>query len=311
MLSTFQSLVNGYAMLTADPDQVRAWQRLRALVEGADDAALPMLRQAADTSRAHVLRMVSAARLGHLGGDLSVLDVLTTLYGAVLRVDPLQPDWPDRDRLVMSKGHCSEALYATLAWAGFFAERELETFNQPLSALNGHPNRSYVPGVETNTGALGHGLPVAVGCALGLRLRRSDARVFVVLGDGELQEGSNWEAAMSAAHAGLENLTAVVDRNRLQQGARTEDTAGLDPLPDKWSAFGWDVVEVDGHDHLALRDALTGYAPGRPRCVVANTVKGKGVSFMEDRVEWHHKIPTADQLAAALAELAAPKEAAR
>ena len=291
-------------MLMADPDQVRAWQVLRARVQGSDEVAGPVLQAAADASRAHVVRMVTGAGLGHLGGDLSVLDVLTTLYGAVLRVDPLEPGWPDRDRMVLSKGHCSEALYATLAWAGYFPARELETFNTPLSALNGHPNRSYVPGVETNTGALGHGLPVALGCALGLRVRASDARVYVVLGDGELQEGSNWEAAMSAAHAGLDNLTAVVDRNRLQQGARTEDTAGLDPLPDKWSAFGWDVVEVDGHDHLALRDALLGRTAGRPRCVVANTVKGKGVSFMEDRVEWHHKIPTPDQLAAALEELA-------
>lgn len=291
-------------MLLADPDRVDSWRSLRAELATHDDRVMPVLQAAADRSRAHVLRMVSAARLGHLGGDLSVLDVLTTLYGAVLRVDPLDPAWPDRDRMVMSKGHCSEALYATLAWAGFFPESELATFNQPLSALNGHPNRTYVPGVETNTGALGHGLPVALGCALGLRLRGSDARVFVVLGDGELQEGSNWEAAMSAAHARLDGLTAVVDRNRLQQGARTEDTARLDPLPEKWASFGWDVVEVDGHDHLTLRDVLAGRADGRPRCVIAHTVKGRGVSFMQDRVEWHHKVPTVDQLAAALEELA-------
>jgi transketolase len=151
---------------------------------------------------------------------------------------------------------------------------------------------------------LGHGLPVAAGCAIGARLRGSSSRVFVVLGDGELQEGSNWEAAMTASHRGLDNLTAVVDRNRLQQGARTEATNALDPLGEKWSAFGWHVVEVDGHDHLGLRDALVSTATGRPTCVIANTTKGKGVSFMEDRVEWHHKVPTAEQLADALIELA-------
>lgn len=291
-------------MLAADPIQAEAWRRLRASVEESDSAARAALQAAADRSRQRVLQMVSSARLGHLGGDLSVLDVLTTLYGAVLQVDPLDPTAPDRDRLVMSKGHCSEALYATLAWAGFFAVAELETFNRPGSALNGHPNRNEVPGVETNTGALGHGLPVAVGAAIGLRLSGSPGRVYVVLGDGELQEGSNWEAAMSASHARLANLTAVVDRNRLQQGARTEDTAALDPLPEKWTAFGWDAVEVDGHDHLALRAALLGGGPDRPRVVIANTVKGKGVSFMEDRVEWHHKVPTAEQLETALAELA-------
>ncbi len=291
-------------MLLADPDQTAAWRAVRTRVESdpADTGAL--LAAAADSSRARVLQMVSAAKLGHLGGDLSILDVLTTLYGAVLRIDPSNPTWADRDRMIMSKGHCSEALYATLAWSGFFSPDELETFNRPGSALNGHPNRNKVPGVETNTGALGHGLPVAVGCAVGARLRGSPARVYVVLGDGELQEGSNWEAVMTAAHRGLDNLTAVVDRNRLQQGARTEATAALDPLGDKWTAFGWHVVEVEGHDHLALRNALMSTSAGRPTCVIANTTKGKGVSFMEDRVEWHHKVPTAEQLAAALEELA-------
>jgi transketolase len=248
--------------------------------------------------------MVASAGLGHVGGSLSILDVLITLYGAVLRVDPLDPKWAERDRFVMSKGHCSEALYATLAWAGFFPVAALDTFDAPGSELNGHPNRVKVPGVETNTGALGHGLPVAVGCALGARLLGRTSRVFVAVGDGELQEGSNWEAAMSAAHYRLDTLTVVVDRNRLQQGARTEDTNGLDPLPEKWSAFGWHVVEADGHDHLALRDALARPAAGRPTCIIANTVKGKGVSFMQDRVEWHHKIPSAEQVDVALVELA-------
>ena len=160
-----------------------------------------------------------------------------------------------------------------------------------------------MPGVETNTGPLGHGLPVGVGMAVAGRLARSNRRVFVVLGDGELQEGSNWEAAMTAGHRKLANLTAVVDRNRLQQGARTEDTVTLEPLADKWTAFGWRVVEVNGHDHQQLLDAFTGARDERPTCVIAKTVKGKGISFMEDRVEWHHKVPSADQVITALQEL--------
>ncbi|GAB6902373.1 transketolase [Kineosporia succinea] len=288
-------------MLAPDLEQAARWRHVTAISD--PQVLTESLRRAANASRATTLQMVSAARLGHLGGDMSVLDVLTTLYGSVLRVDPENPEWPERDRLIMSKGHCSEALYATLAWAGFFSPDELRTFDRPGSALNGHPNRTYVPGVETNTGALGHGLPVGVGVAVGAKLQQLPSRVFVVLGDGELQEGSNWEAAMTAAHRGLDNLTAIVDRNRLQQGARTEDTASLDPLAEKWRAFGWNVVEVDGHDHLGLRDALIAVAAGRPTCLIAETVKGKGISFMEDRVEWHHKVPTADQLATALEEL--------
>jgi transketolase len=289
-------------MLMADRDQAALWRHVRAETDSAQLATL--LSRAANRSRATAIEMVSSAGLGHVGGDLSILDVLTTLYGAVLRVDPMDPTWAERDRFIMSKGHCSEGLYATLSWAGFFSPDELSTFNKPGSPLNGHPNRNYVPGVETNAGALGHGLPVGVGCAVGARLQNLPSRVYVVLGDGELQEGSNWEAAMAAGHRGLDNLTAIVDRNRLQQGARTEATNALDPLPEKWTAFGWQVHEVDGHDHLALRDALTTVTPGRPTCIVANTVKGKGVSFMEDRVEWHHKVPTAEQVALAAEELA-------
>jgi transketolase len=173
----------------------------------------------------------------------------------------------------------------------------------PLSPLNGHPNRRKVPGVEANTGPLGHGLPIGVGCAIAARLSGTGWRTFVVLGDGELQEGSNWEAAMAAGHRELASLTAIVDRNRLQQGARTEATNRLEPLADKWRAFGWEAIEVDGHDHAALLEVLGAASSGRPRCVIANTIKGKGVSFIEDRVEWHHKVPTAEQIAQALAEL--------
>lgn len=292
-------------MLVADPEATAAWHRFRQeFADASPQGRREMLRTRANRSRATDLAMIGRAGLGHVGGDMSVLDILTTLYFGILRVDPGKPDWADRDRLVLSKGHTAGALYTTLAAAGFFPETELSAFAGPMSALNGHPNRTKVPGVETNTGPLGHGLPVSVGMALAGRLAGSDRHVYVVLGDGELQEGSNWEAAMAAGHRRLTNLTAVVDRNRLQQGARTEDTNGLDPLGDKWAAFGWDVVEVDGHDHLALHEVFTTPRGDRPTCVIANTIKGKGITFMEDRVEWHHKVPTAEQITAATAELA-------
>ena len=254
--------------------------------------------------RRSVIEMIGHAQLGHVGGDFSVADILTTLFFAVLRVDAADPAAPLRDRFILSKGHCAAALYSTLALRGFFPVETLRTFAQPLSALNGHPNRRKVPGVEANTGPLGHGLPIGVGTAIGAKLAKADWRTFVVLGDGELQEGSNWEAAMCAGHRQLDNLVAVIDRNRLQQGARTEDTNRLEPLADRWRAFGWDVVTCDGHDHAALYEAFTTPHPGQPRCVIANTIKGKGVSFIEDRVEWHHKTPSPEQVELALKELA-------
>ena len=208
-----------------------------------------------------------------------------------------------RDRFILSKGHCAAALYSTLALRGFFPTDSLATFMQPLSALNGHPNRRKTPGVEANTGPLGHGLPIGVGSAIASRLSGSNWRTFVVLGDGELQEGSNWEAAMCAGHRGLDTLTAIVDRNRLQQGARTEETNRLDPLADKWRAFGWDTVECGGHDHQALFDIFIAPRRDKPLCVIAHTIKGRGVSFIEDRVEWHHKAPTPEQVELALKEL--------
>jgi transketolase len=261
------------------------------------------LRARATQIRRSVVEMIGQARMGHVGGDLSVTDILATLFSGVLRLDPRAPRAADRDRFILSKGHCSAALYATLAHRGFISVETLSTFMQPLSALNGHPNRRKVPGVEANTGPLGHGLPIGVGCAIAAKLARASWGAYVVLGDGELQEGSNWEAAMCAGHRGLDNLLAVVDRNRLQQGARTEDTNRLEPLGDKWRAFGWDVVECDGHDHGALYEAFVAPRQGRPRCVIANTIKGKGVSFIEDRVEWHHKVPSPEQIDLALKEL--------
>jgi len=253
--------------------------------------------------RRSVVRMIDSARAGHIGGDLSVTDILTTLYFGVLKLDPAEPLAPGRDRFILSKGHCAAALYSALALRGFIDPALLPTFMKPLSVLNGHPNRRKVAGVEANTGPLGHGLPIAVGSAIASRLSGRNWQTFVVTGDGELQEGSNWEAAMSAGHRGLDNLCVIVDRNRLQQGARTEDTNRLDPLTDKWAAFGWEAVEVDGHDHAALYELFTRPRSGKPLAIVANTLKGKGVSFIEDRVEWHHKVPSAEQVALALEEL--------
>jgi transketolase len=263
------------------------------------------LRRAAAHVRIRSLEMVHHARIGHPGGDLSGADILVTLYLSVLRVDPENSRWPDRDRFILSKGHCSASLYATLAQAGFIPDAMLDTFMDPLSKLNGHPDRNKVPGVEANTGPLGHGLPIAVGCALAAKMQNAAWRTFVFVGDGELQEGSNWEAAMTAQHYGLDNLTVIVDRNRIQQGDFTEKTIRMDPLPDKFAAFGWSVAEIDGHDYQALHSAFSGapIAPGKPTCIIANTVKGKGVSFMENKPEWHHGIPSDAQLAAARAEL--------
>ncbi|MFG3261710.1 transketolase [Streptomyces bobili] len=265
------------------------------------------LRELAYSIRRSDLEMISRAGQGHIGGDFSAADIVTVLYFAVLAVRPEEPTWAERDRFVLSKGHAAGILYSTLAHAGFFPEAELATFMEPLSPLNGHPNRRKVPGVETNTGPLGHGFPVAVGMAVAAKLDDSDRRTYVLTGDGELQEGSNWEAAMSASQQRLGRLTVIVDRNRLQQGAATEETSGLDPLDAKWAAFGFDVRAVDGHDHEALYQALSEdrAIDDRPLCLIADTIKGKGVSFIENRVEWHHKVPTTDQTAAAFKELTA------
>jgi transketolase len=284
-------------VLTADTAAAAEWADRRERID------VPGLEAMAAGVRRSVVTMVDRAGLGHIGGDLSVTDILVTLFGAVLDVDPTDPTRADRDRFILSKGHCAGALYATLAHCGFFPRAELSTFMAPLSPLNGHPNRTKVPGVETNTGPLGHGFPVGVGCALAAKLRNQASRTFVVLGDGELQEGSNWEAAMTAAHYDLSNLTAIVDRNRLQQGARTEETKQLEPLADKWIAFGFEARVIDGHDFTQLLEAMQPSTTGRPVAVIANTIKGKGVSFMEDRVEWHHKVPSAEQVELALQEL--------
>ena len=263
------------------------------------------LRKLARSVRRRDLQTVHGAKLGHVGGEMSAIDILVTLYFAVLHIDPSRPDDPDRDRFILSKGHSAVALYTTLAHRGFLPLEQLDTFAQPLSKLNGHPDRNKVPGVETNTGPLGHGLPVAVGAAIAAKLQDASWRVFVLTGDGELQEGSNWEAAMAGAHYKLDNLTVIVDRNRLQQGDWTEQTMHLEPLADKWRAFGWSVTEVDGHNIAQLLEtfARLPFDAGKPNCIIAHTHKGQGVSLMRDKAAWHHKVPNAEELARALKEL--------
>ncbi|MFC9428861.1 transketolase [Streptomyces sp. NPDC056987] len=292
------------APLRADEDAAREYERRSTRLRAASPAeAAAELAGISASIRRDILTTIQSAGMGHVGGDLSVTDLMVTALWGTLHMRPTEPEHPRRDRFVLSKGHCAAALYSTLASCGFFPRGRLSEFMAPLSPLNGHPARLKVPGVETNSGPLGHGFPVATGCALGAKLRGETWRTVVVLGDGEMQEGSNWEAAMTAAHHELANLTAVVDRNRLQQGARTEDTKSLEPLDAKWAGFGWEVRVIDGHDHRAIKEAYAPSTTGRPVAVIANTTKGKGVSFMEDRVEWHHKVPTDEQVRLALEEL--------
>jgi transketolase len=263
------------------------------------------IAEAARQIRIQDLKLVHHAGAGHIGGDFSAIDILATLYGAVLDHSPQSVNDPERDRFILSKGHVAGALYTTLAAFGYLPVEDLATFLKPLSALNGHPNRNKVAAVEANTGPLGHGLPVAVGHALSAKLDGSARRTYVLVGDGELQEGSNWEAMMAASQYQLDRLTVIVDRNRLQQGATTQETNELDPLPAKAAAFGFAVVEVNGHDHGELLDVLSAVPvePGRPTFVIAHTHKGHPISFMSDNVAWHHRVPDAAEYQQALKEL--------
>lgn len=256
--------------------------------------------------RLHVVRMCASGKSAHVGSGLSMADIIAVLYGDVLRVRPDEPSWLGRDRFILSKGHAGACVYAALAERGFFPVEMLARHYQNGSVLSGHVNHKGVPGVELSTGSLGHGLGVGAGMAMQLRRTGGGQRVYVVLSDGECDEGSNWEAILFAAHHRLSNLCAVIDYNKLQAVGTTEATVALEPFADKWRAFGWDVVEIDGHDHRALRAACADAArDARPSCVIAHTVKGKGVSFMEDQILWHYRSPAGEELAAALAELGA------
>lgn len=263
------------------------------------------LQEVARQIRLLDLDTVYNAGAGHIGGEMSAIDILTTLYFHTLNIDPKNPLAPERDRFVLSKGHTACALYVTLAMRGYFPTDELSTFLKPYSALNGHPNRVKVPGVETNTGPLGHGLPVAVGMAIAAKLSNTPWRVFVLCGDGELQEGSNWEAAMSAAQFKLDNLVLIVDHNGLQQGASLKDTIEMTPIREKFESFGWSATDINGHDYSDLAETFSAASmiPDQPSCIVANTSKGQGISFMKDRVEWHHKVPNKEQYEQARDEL--------
>ncbi|NAS24785.1 transketolase [Herbidospora sp. NEAU-GS84] len=253
--------------------------------------------------REHVVNLCAGPEGGHLGGSMSLAEILATLYTRVLRVDPLDPARPDRDVLLLSKGHGGLALYAALAEAGFFPPERLGEYARPGSEFMAHPHPE-IPGVEMPSGSLGHGLALAVGFGLGFRLDQADRRCFVVMGDGELQEGSVWEAASVAAAQRLDNLVAVVDRNRLQITGATETIDALEPLADRWSAFGWSVRQVDGHSCEELEAALTEPpAPGRPTVVIAHTVKGKGIPFVEDQPRSHYAKLGERQHARALAAL--------
>lgn len=254
--------------------------------------------------RAHALRMANSANSSHIGSSLSIADILSVLYTQILQVDPANPDWPDRDRLVLSKGHATSILYATLAERGFFPLEWLPDYCKDNSMLLGHVSH-HVPGVEVSTGSLGHGLPIACGMALAAKSDSRTSRTFVIVSDGELDEGSCWEAILFAGHHRLNNLMAIVDYNKIQSFGTVKDVLDLDPLAAKWAAFHWHTAEVDGHDLAQLQNALSRdpTEQDKPTVVIAHTIKGKGVSFMEDRLEWHYKSPNQAQLAEALKEL--------
>lgn len=263
------------------------------------------LVEKARTLRTHVVNLSADSSGAHVGGSMSSVEILTVLlFGGVLRVDPNNPEMDGRDYLIYSKGHASASLYAALAERGYFAVEELATYKQPGSRLAGHPSKE-VPGVELATGSLGHGLPVGVGLAMAGKHDGSDYRVFVVLGDGECQEGAVWEAAMCAAHYGLDNLCAIVDRNGIQEDGPTEEIMALEPFAGKWRSFGWEVGEIDGHDVEQLSEVLhrVPHLPGRPTAIIARTEKGHGVSFAEGTNDWHYGKLTPEQKTEALAEV--------
>lgn len=262
--------------------------------------------------RKNVVDMILEGKGGHIGGDMSVMDILVELYFEQMNISPENADDPDRDRFIMSKGHSVEALYAVLAAKGFFPiEQVIREFSKFGSQFIGHPNNK-LPGIEMNSGSLGHGLPVSVGMALAGKMEDRNYRVYTVMGDGELAEGSVWEAAMAGKQYKLDNLCAVVDRNRLQISGNTEDVMGHDDLGERWASFGWNVISVNGNDYKELKAAFeqAKETKGEPTVVIANTIKGCGSSVMENKANWHHKVPTADEYEQIMKDLEARKEAA-
>jgi transketolase len=275
---------------------------LRTPAAGTRDVGV--LRDRATSIRKHIVEMLAEAGSGHPGGSLSAVELVTALYfGGFLRYDPHNPEWSERDRFILSKGHGVPVQYAALAEAGFLPETELKTLRRIDSRLQGHPVLGTAPGIEASTGSLGQGLSIGLGMALAARIDRKDWNVFVMLGDGECQEGQVWEAAMAAGHHAPSNLIAIVDYNKFQLDGATADIIGLEPFAEKWRAFNWEVLEIDGHDLGDVVDGLEwALACDRPACIIAHTVKGKGVSFMEGENAYHGVAPTEDELARALAE---------
>ena len=249
--------------------------------------------------------MTSLGGSSHIGSILSIADILAVLYGSVLKYKPENPKWKERDRFILSKGHAGAGVYAALAESGFIAKDKLNTHYQDGSDLSGHVSHKGIHGVEFSTGSLGHGLPVANGMALAAKINNNKHKLFVLMSDGECDEGSNWEAILFAAHHKLNNLVAIIDRNRLQSIHSTEDTLSLEPFFDKWKSFGWEVVEIDGHNHMDIFNACINIDASneKPLCVIANTTKGNKVSFMENSVLWHYRSPQGDEYSAAMAEL--------
>lgn len=262
------------------------------------------LKRQAVIFRREILETLETAGSGHPGGSLSAVEIFLTLYGYQVNHKPHDPLWENRDRVIVSKGHVSPVVYVTLANFGYFPKEELKTFRKFASRLQGHVHTK-APGVEFNTGSLGHGLSFANGIALGAKMRGKNFRVYCVMGDGELQEGSVWEAAMTAAHYKLDHVCAIIDYNKVQENGPTNEIKNLEPLAQKWSSFGWHVIDIDGHSIEALKKAFDEFShtKGKPTVIIANTVKGKGVSFMEGKNTWHGKAPNKEQLAQALAEL--------
>lgn len=263
------------------------------------------LKKIAFKIRKNVVRMIKAGDAGHVGGALSIAEMLAALYFKIMKVDPNNPAWRERDRLVLSAGHKCLALYAVLAERGFFDEKILDTYGALGSKLPGHPDMYKLPGLESNTGALGHGLSIAGGMALGLKMDGVDSKVYVIMGDGELAEGSNWEAAAAASHHKLDNLLVFVDRNTLQISGRTVEVMSYEPLDKRWESFGWRVREINGHDLKQIMEAATSvpFEKGKPSVIIANTVKSKGLSFAEDRADYHYWKATPEELQIAEREL--------
>ncbi|MCL4426449.1 MAG: transketolase [Firmicutes bacterium] len=270
-----------------------------------DEETRKYLEEKARTLRRHIIRMLAEAGSGHPGGSLSAADIVTALYFRVLRLDPRNPAWPERDRFVLSKGHAAPALYAALAERGFFPVEDLWGLRKLSSHLQGHPDMRKTPGVEASTGSLGQGLAMANGMALAGKLDRKDYRVYALIGDGEMEEGEIWEAAMAASHYRLDNLTVFLDYNGLQIDGPTSQVMSTEPVEEKWRSFRWNVIPIDGHDFGQILTAIEQAREhlGQPTMIVARTIKGKGVSFMENAVGWHGNAPTREQAQKALAEL--------